>query len=239
MKEQIKQLREKVLYNGSEVKTARWQGTDEPPVFLESLHVSQMFDMFPDVASASAGCGAKQPWADTHFAERTCGQPLNPPPSHTMWARSTADYFEGGKQFSHSYPERMWSKGLHSGIRYDIADLNTLAEVFAKEPDTRQGYLPLFFPEDLSASLVGDRVPCTLGWHFIVRNGKMDCFYPMRSCDVMRHLHNDLYFANRLALWLIEKAGLVNVVPGKLHFVATSLHCFKQDKELYEKGVIK
>ena len=45
----------------------------------------------------------------------------------------------------------------------------------------------------------------------------------------MRHLHNDLYFANRLAIWLIEQTGL-DATPGSLHFSATSLHCFVVDR---------
>ena len=51
----------------------------------------------------------------------------------------------------------------------------------------------------------------------------------MRSCDVMRHLHNDLYFANALCLWLIKEAGL-EAEPGIMHFSASSLHCFQVDK---------
>ena len=46
MKKDIQYLREYVLYDGDEIKTARWQGNDEPPVFLEALHASEMFDMF-------------------------------------------------------------------------------------------------------------------------------------------------------------------------------------------------
>jgi len=51
----------------------------------------------------------------------------------------------------------------------------------------------------------------------------------MRSCDVVRHLHNDLYFANRLTQWMIEKSGL-DVEVGYLHFSSTSLHCFVNDR---------
>jgi len=127
--------------------------------------------------------------------------------------------------------------GLHLGIRYQIADLDTLVRVIAKDPGTRQAYLPMFFPEDLSAAENGDRVPCSLGWQFIIRDGKMDCFYPIRSCDIFRHLRNDLYLANRLVIWLIGVSG-VDAVPGKLVFHATSLHCFEGDIQLYKKGLI-
>jgi len=42
-------------------------------------------------------------------------------------------------------------------------------------------------------------------------------------------LHNDLYFADRLTQWMIEKSGL-DVEVGYLHFSSTSLHCFVNDR---------
>ncbi len=238
MKDNIYRLRARLFSAGKYITTKNWQGKGNPPEMIEMLHVSEVIPMVDNVQVLTAVTNAKQPWANIHFEERVSGLPMNPPPSHKLWASSTEDFFEGGAKFSHSYPERMWSHGLHNGIRYDIADLNTLVELLKGEPDTRQAYLPIFFPEDLTASLKGDRVPCTLGWHFIVRDGHMDCFYPMRSCDAVRHMHNDLWFANRLVMWVIEQTGLP-VVPGVLHFTATSLHCFSQDKKAWEKGLIR
>ena len=131
--------------------------------------------------------------------------------------------------FSHSYPERMWQDTEQMGVRFNIADLNTAVELLKKEPTTRQCYIPIWFPEDGTAALAGERVPCTFGWHFMLRENELHCAYHMRSCDVMRHLHNDLYFANRLALWLIREAEL-DVEPGIMNFSASSLHCFVVDK---------
>lgn len=237
--EAIKHLRDTVVYQGSIVSAKSWQGIPSPDDMYEVLHTSLTIAMESDTNICARECNAKLPWADIHFQERVGGVPLNPPPSYELWARNLEEFYATGhKCFSHSYPERMWSKELHSGIRYDIADLSTLVELLKKDPTTRQAYLPFFFPEDLTAAVLGERVPCSLGWHFIVRNGQLDLFYALRSCDVMRHLHNDIYFANRLAIWVKEKAGL-DIAMGKLHLVVTSLHCFIQDKNLYEKGLIK
>jgi len=238
MKKIVHQLRNRLRDEGSEIRTGRWQGTNGPPVMVELLHISEKIQMEQTVEDASISTNAKQPWADLHFSERVQGFPTNPDPSHSIWARTTKDYMSDGEKFSHTYSERLWSKGLHTGIRFEIADLNTLVQLLKKEPDTRQAYLPMFFPEDLTASLKGERVPCSLGWQFIVRNNRLDVFYPMRSCDAMRHLHNDLYLANRLAIWVRDKANL-KVDLGILHFVATSLHCFKQDIDIYNRGLIR
>lgn len=238
-REAIKHLRDTVVYHGDTVYTKSWQGVPSPDDMYEALHTSTYIAMEDSHEVCASQCNAKLPWADVHFNERVGGVPLNPPPSYKMWARNLEEFYATGHScFSHSYPERIWSKGLHSGIRYDIADLNTLVDLLRKDPTTRQAYLPFYFPEDLTAAVLGERVPCSLGWHFIVRNGRLDLFYALRSCDVMRHLHNDIYFANRLALWVREKAGL-EVAIGNMHLVVTSLHCFVKDKELYEKGFIK
>ena len=221
-------LRKALLEYGYEIETERWQGATEHPAFLEILHADMQAQMYDNVEEASTELKASQPWADLHFKERVGGIPCNPPPSHKLWLKDTDKYLMD-KAFSHSYPERMWQDTEQMGVRFNIADLNTAVDLLKKEPTTRQCYIPIWFPEDGTAALAGERVPCTFGWHFMLRHGKLHCAYHMRSCDVMRHLHNDLYFANALCLWLIEKTGL-DAVPGTMHFSASSLHSFVEDK---------
>jgi thymidylate synthase len=235
MKQTIKTLRTNLLQNGKVVKTAKWQGKDNHPEFLELLHVSTIMPMSQTIVDMRNECQPMLPWADIHFEERVGGLPLNPPPSHKLWLKGNEDYMSGDK-FSHSYPERFWSKSLHHGIRFPIGDLSDLIDLLKDQPDTRQAYLPIYFPEDITAALIGERIPCTLGFHFIVRDGQLDLFYPMRSCDVIRHMHNDLYLANRLALYVKEQANL-NVKLGNIHFAATSLHCFTVDRLAIEKAI--
>ncbi len=236
----IKKSRKLLLSSGRMVSTNSWQGKENPPSFLEFLHMSLCVEMAQSEEEASRLTCANQPWAFLHFKERVGGNPLNPPPSHLQWLSKTEEYFSENKKFSHSYPERLWPKSLMpNGIRFKTADLNTAVELLKKDPTTRQCYIPIYFPEDLSASFDGERVPCTLGWHFMIRDSRMHCFYPMRSCDAIRHFHNDLYFANCLGLWLLEKSGMSETTKmGSLHFSATSFHCFEND--LYTlKSLIK
>jgi thymidylate synthase len=236
LKEGLYLLRKKLLEEGDVVETERWQGAKDHPEFLEIIHADLVAPMESFDYFASDLLNATQPWADEHFAERVGGIPCNPPPSHIHWLKDTDKYLME-EAFSHSYPERMWQNngarakvGIYEkGIRFNIGNLNDAVSLIKKEPTTRQCYIPIWFPEDIIAACLGERVPCTFGWHFMLRQGKLHCAYHMRSCDVMRHLHNDLYFANRLCLWLIEQANL-DAVPGDIHFSATSLHCFVVDK---------
>lgn len=238
--EGIALLRSRLLHYGEVLKTDKWQGMDAPPEFLEILHASMTTPMPATMDKAEQFCRTSpQGWAEEHFKERVSGIPYNPPPSHTKWLKGNEDSMDNGI-FNHTYPERMWPKELMvKGIRYPVADLNDAISLLKKDPFTRQCYIPIFFPEDLTAARMGHRVPCTFGWHFMLRedvNGvnRLHCFYPMRSCDAVRHFHNDIYFAIRLTQWLIEQAELV-ALPGDLHFSATSFHCFKNDKYTLEK----
>lgn len=225
--EGLYKLRRLLLESGYSIQTASWQGTKEPPTFLEILHADLVAKMSDDPKDASKICQATQPWADTHFEERVGGQPLNPPPSHVMWLKDTDNYLSG-QAFSHSYPERMWAPKV-PGIRFQTGNLGDAVELLKKDRTTRQCYVPMWFPEDIIAANQGERVPCSFGWHFLVRNNELHCSYHMRACDVVRHLHNDLYFANRLCLWLNKQADL-HCEMGYLHFSSTSLHCFLDDK---------
>ena len=226
----ILRARETLYHYGQTVKTDNWQGAAAPFDFLEVLNMNiemPMVDNFDDLEDQT---NPFYPWAYEHFQERIGGEPLNPPPSHKHWLKDTDNYLEG-EAFSHSYPERMWSKGLHTGIRFEIGDLSDAVELLKRDLYTRQCYIPIFFPEDLSAAKDNHRVPCTLGWHLIVRDNKMHCHYPMRSCDAIRHFHNDIYFANALVLWMLNQIGKIKEIkPGAIMFSSTSFHCFENDR---------
>lgn len=207
--------------------------------------------------------GPNLPWADVHFAERVGGEPLNPPPSYKIWPWGTnAEKFTGPHgEFNHSYPERLWPKhaGMtdkgelketrfdpnwpsygsilnetRRGIRWEYGDLNDVVALMHKDPLTRQAWIPLFFPEDTG---IGDgaRKPCTLGYQFMRRGTELHIYYPLRSCDYVRHFRDDIYLAIRLMLWVLSQLRELdpeswnNVVPGEYVMHATSLHIFVND----------
>lgn len=202
------------------------------------------------------------PWADDHFEERVSGAPMNP---GTQWAKwpwgQSANTFRQGEIFNHNYMERYWPKEAgfserptvdaldwnramrelssldlpeHRGIRHTWGDLNDVVELLFRDPLTRQAYLPIFFPEDTGVG-DGGRKPCTLGYQFIIRENMLHCFYPMRSCDLVRHYQDDVYMTIRLMLWVLERlrerdfATWSNVGLGSLTMHMSSLHCFAND----------
>ena len=108
LKEGLYLLRKKLLEQGYEIETEKWQGDVNHPSFLEILHADLVVPMSRTADEASDLLQATQPWADVHFEERVSGIPYNPPPSHTMWLKDTDKYLSDDISFSHSYPERLW-----------------------------------------------------------------------------------------------------------------------------------
>jgi hypothetical protein len=205
------------------------------------------------------------PWAEDHFRERVSGMPLNPPPSERYWpfAQAGNAAHKKGEMFSHTYPERFWPRYAGDGgrigtekeelqeepirgIRFEYGDLRDLVDLMLKNPRTRQAYLPVWFPEDLAASVQGERVPCTLGYHFMLHpDGKIHQTYYMRSCDLLRFFRDDVYMAGRLLQWVVaeintamgpmnpeagaEAEGYAKV--GGIRMVISNLHAFEGDLE--------
>ena len=203
------------------------------------------------------------PWADNHFEERVCGYPINPGVewANWPWGGNASRFLDHMGKFNHNYMERYWPKyaGLlnqpsrsgknwrvqaeadwvlapRRGIRNEYGDLNDLVESLASNPLSRQEWFPIFHPEDVG-EVVGGRKPCSLGYQFWVRGGRLHVYYPLRSCDFFRHMQDDIYLTIRLLLWVLNEcrkrdhtAGYWNEVrPGTFTMHCTSLHVFAND----------
>ncbi len=153
---------------------------------------------------------------------RFAGQVAAPTESATDWRQRFTDQNRGTGQ----------PPIANRGIMYEYGQLIDVVDQLADDPYTRQAYFPIWFPEDTGG---GDkRAPCTIGYHFLMRNERLDINYHIRSCDLYKHFRNDLYLTVRLLLWMLEKVRKRNpewkdVRPGKLIMQIGSLHLFKPD----------
>lgn len=255
----LSMLTRQMEHQSTTIHTAKWQSIDiskmPAAAMQEMINVTFGVPMHSeDPKDYVEGIKPNLPWADQHFErERVSGSPLNPGTTWRDWPwASSADKFrKEGDQFSHTYAERFWPKragqttGGHikdvnfdrtknHGIRFPYGDLTDLVKLLGREPYTRQAYLPIWFPEDTGV-VHGERVPCTLGYHFLMRDNALNVFYPIRSCDFYRHLRDDLYLTVRLTLEVLRQARGFNpevwdnVRPGLLTFWAGSLHMFIGD----------
>jgi hypothetical protein len=249
-----------LLRHGQRVDASHWQGvaTKGRPD-LTTVEVRDVAFTVPMPVPKPEECQMEQPifmlrdeiqpnlpWADLEFEERVGRQPRNPHASLEYWpwwrGQTEATMYEG--KFTHTYSERYWPKqagdrGMFKtvppgqGIRYEMGDLDDVVQLLRNWPGTRQAYLPIFFPED-TGNLHEGRIPCTLGYHFLQRDGYLHMTYLIRSCDFVRHFRDDLYLSARLLLWVIKELD-EDLTPGNFTFVCPSLHYHRGDEHHVKK----
>lgn len=239
---------EYTLNTGQVIEQKNWQGIKSPRPMFEALDYDFKTPMPKQLAEAREHLQPNLPWADLHFKERIGGEPLNPPPSHKQWPFANKDnkeFTQGGK-FSHTYPERFWPKHarasndstgeekVNKGIRFVYGDFLDVLYKLNNDPTTRQAFLPIWFPED-TGKRDNIRVPCSIGYHFLIRKGRLDITYWMRSLDMIRHFQDDIYLCWRLAEFTSNYLG--NLELGYMKFHAVSCHIFDGEQKLLENKI--
>lgn len=261
------------LAHSHKVHTEKWQGIDiskrPEMVSHELMNYTFTHDLqgIEDLDHWRNDVKPNLPWADDHFHERVCGAPINPGVewANWPWGDNATKFLDEHGMFNHNYMERYWPRhahaenppsktardwrkpyGMHSnfGIRNKYGDLDDLVKSLARNPLSRQEWFPIFHPEDVG-EVVGGRKPCSLGYQFWVRGGRLHVYYPLRSCDFFRHMQDDIYLTIRLLIWVLDNCrGLYHktrltkdnpipnwdeVVPGTFTMHCTSLHVFAND----------
>lgn len=260
----IEAVKQKLLNTGKPLHQKTWQAIEvvgtEKEIMFEALNIFLQVQI-PEKELWVEQIKPNLPWADLHFEERVGGLPLNPPPSHKVWpfAQKNNAEFGGEEKFSHTYPERLWPKFAgnpgeehklykqgtagnpqRKGIRYEYGDLNDIINLLLDDSLTRQAFLPLWFPEDTGATHK-QRVPCTIGYHFIRRHGFLHITYWIRSCDFFRHFRDDIYLAVKLADWVLnllkekDPNNWGNVKLGLYTMHIVNLHIFDQEKVMLKQ----
>lgn len=185
--------------------------------------------------------GVSQPWADAEFEERItepleevdcricprvidiCGPDsicpksyINPGEAYKLRPNVWNEFLRDGK-FGYTYNERIWAND----------QLTKIIERIKVDPFSRQLYLSLWNP-DIDPSNIGGaiRVPCSLGYNFQVRGGKLNIHYMMRSSDFTTHFANDVYLAMRLLEHVADATGYE---VGTFTHTIFSLHVYAKD----------
>lgn len=159
-------------------------------------------------------------WAEAEFIERTCGIPLNPGEAwryrEDYWKNFLVDCNSGSsrKIFDYAYPQRM------------AIPLRHVIEALKKDPYTRRAYLSIFDRYEDFPDAFGSRIPCSVGYHFLYRQGQLNATYLLRSSDFFEHFNYDIYLADRLKCFIAKECGMK---PGTFSHWIGSLHCFAKD----------
>lgn len=242
-------------FHGREIRTKKWQGIDSPAPMVELLNLHWQAPVPETIEELQKQCHGDYPWAEDHFQERIAGIPTNPGEEYRNWpgyknAAFNDKNFRPTEKFSHTYQERYWPKlagekgnirkeedgklvgTFNMGIRFSYGDLWDVINLLRNDPDTRQAYLPIWFPEDTGV-LHGGRVPCSIGYHFIFRDGRLHIQYLLRACDAKKHFRNDVYLTCRLLQYVADKIDpICKVEIGNLTMDIISFHVFKPELNL-------
>jgi len=159
-------------------------------------------------------------WAWAEFEERVGLAPKNGRNPGRAWERRREVWEQflekGSGRFSYTYGERM------------LPQLDSIIKELKKHPATRQAIIEIHNNLLDIGSLGGRRrMPCSMFYQLMIRNGGMDLIYTMRSSDFLTHFCNDLALAVLLQDWVRTQVG--NVSQGNFTMFIGSLHAFKKD----------
>jgi thymidylate synthase len=140
--------------------------------------------------------------------------PVNPGNSWRHRSKVWEQFLHYGV-FSYTYSSRMWPQ------------LRNTIEILKADPDSRQGVIAIYNAETDNLRRGGkQRVPCSMHYQFMVRNGKVDLLYTMRSCDFLVHFPIDLLLALRIQDWMAKQLGFE---VGMFTYFTGSLHAYYED----------
>ncbi len=159
------------------------------------------------------------PWASAEWRERKLGiegTPLNPGQAWRFRPEVWQQFLEDDGKFAYSYGDR-FSRN---------EKVLRIIERIKVDPDSRQLWLNMWDDEDITKIGGVSRVPCTLGYQFLVRGGQLHMTYIMRSADFATHFNNDLYLASLLQQYVATKSGYP---VGRFTHMIGSLHVYQKD----------
>jgi len=123
-------------------------------------------------------------------------------------------------------------------LNYDYAARINNQFIIAMEkliinPNSRQQIVSIWDNSDLIKT-EHFRVPCSMYYHIIIQNNKLNLSYVMRSSDVMTHFPNDITIAAilmKMCQRYYNESGVPEVELGKLIFYTDNLHEYTERLE--------
>ena len=163
-------------------------------------------------------------WAEAEFRERFSAVYRNPGEAWKIRPDMWEQFLVDGK-FDYAYNAR-----INHQYNFDL-----IKNELKANPDSRQCWMPIFFPEDVQFLGGKRRIPCSLGYYFMVRENKVNMTYVQRSADAVAHFGNDVWLAWQAMDFMAR--GL-ELETGILTHHIFSLHSYRKDWDALNRGIV-
>ena len=199
---------------GDEIYSDQVNATEENVLGLEMIGVNIQILNWSDRSEALKKFGYNLEFAEQDFKDRINPEKVNPGEAinyDTSGVLKPYIYSKSGR-LSYTYSERMHPQ------------LSMIIENLKKHPGSRQSYLSIWHPNSDGRFLEKRRVPCSIGYHFLLRNDELHMLYLMRSMDANKCFGYDIYTSSKLLEYISDE---LYVDRGFLHMFIGSAHIFK------------
>jgi len=202
---------------------------DDPNMTTKEIQAFEF--MIVDTSDKDEMPGCTPEWCKAEFKERVSESSVNPGEAYKLRPEVWNEFLvhkvgiypsvnpNGDEKdvFDYTYNER-----ISYQLKYIIDELRI-------NPETRQAIIEVHNNQyDLQGLGGRKRIPCSLLYQFMIRDGALDVIYIMRSSDFATHFQNDIWQADELRRYI---ASMIGIPVGKFFMFVSSLHCYKRDWE--------
>ena len=150
-------------------------------------------------------------WCRAEFNERISMNFKNPGKAYKLRDKIWSTFLRAGS-FDYTYNERIcWQ-------------LDEIISELKENPDSRQCIIEVHDRNKDHSRMRKQRIPCSMYYQLLIREGRLDIIYNMRSSDYYNHFKNDIWLAIELRNYI---ANEVKVPRGLFFMFVGSLHMYK------------
>jgi hypothetical protein len=219
-KEAMSEIKREVAEMGTEVRLKTYQDKNiegNPDYYTkELLCYSYMIHEPKDKDSLLEGKTADELlWSKAEFQERIGKEKLNPGLAWPFRKWIWLPFIQKDGKFSYTYSERIGDQ------------VDKVISMLKDNPNSRNAIISIW-DRQIDQDRIGgkQRVPCSMFFQLLIRNGKLNMIYNIRSNDVMTHWCFDIWMAISLQEYIAEKLGLE---IGNFYQTIGSLHAYNKD----------
>jgi thymidylate synthase len=213
-----KEIKREIMHNGLVYQSESYQDkkvADDDGFLTKELLGYTFLVKDPDIDAYADYRLLDKDWIEKDFAERVSGTKMNPGEAWKIRRQMWEPFLETDGKFSYSYPERIGDQPKQ------------VIELLKIHPTSRHGFINIYMPDIDNERRDGSRrVPCSMWYMAMIRDGKLVLFYNIRSNDYNGHFGYDLVMARKMQEYIAREVG---VPVGDFIYQSGSLHAFKKD----------